>query len=240
MEQKKAGSTVANAAGVHDGEAALAAGDAGDNIAGIAPVDAAALDVSVLDSEHLAGAHPDVVKVAGLTQLWLIRAVIGLNLCPFAKRVHVKRQVRYVVSVATEKADIAAELETELRLLAEADPQRIDTTLLILPDALGDFYEYNDFLNTGDRVLKGLHLRGVLQIASFHPDYQFADAGPNDIENYTNRAPFPILHLLREDSIGEVLATYPDPEGIYQRNQETLRGLGQEGWVALLRQPDAR
>ncbi|MFC4276731.1 DUF1415 domain-containing protein [Achromobacter aloeverae] len=182
--------------------------------------------------------HPDIEDVARVTQHWLTRAVIGLNLCPFAKRVHVKRQVRYVVSAATEEADIAADLEAELRLLADADPQDIDTTLLILPDGLADFYEFNDFLDTGDRLLKRLRLRGVLQVASFHPDYQFADTAPDDIENYTNRAPFPILHLLREDSIEEVLETYPDPDGIYERNQETMRRLGLEGWRAVMREDD--
>ncbi|WP_454689780.1 DUF1415 domain-containing protein [Achromobacter aloeverae] len=191
-----------------------------------------------LDARHLAGAHPDIEDVARVTQHWLTRAVIGLNLCPFAKRVHVKRQVRYVVSAAVEEADIAAELEAEMRLLAEADPAEIDTTLLIVPDGLADFLEFNDFLDTGDRLLKRLRLRGVLQVASFHPDYQFADAGPDDIENYTNRAPFPILHLLREDSIEEVLETYPDPDGIYERNQETMRRLGLEGWRAVMREGD--
>jgi uncharacterized protein len=189
-----------------------------------------------LDARHLAGAHPDIADVARITQHWLTRAVIGLNLCPFAKRVHVKRQIRYVVSAAVEEADIAAELESELQLLADTDAQDIDTTLLILPDAFTDFYEFNDFLDTGDRLLKRLRLRGVLQVASFHPEYQFADTQPDDIENYTNRSPFPILHLLREDSIEEVLETYPDPDDIYEKNQDTMRRLGLEGWRKLMRE----
>jgi len=195
-----------------------------------------ALEAIALDARHLAGNHPDIEEVARVTQLWLTRAVIGLNLCPFAKRVHVKRQIRYVVSAATEEADVAAELESELQLLADTDAQEIDTTMLILPDGMADFYEFNDFLDTADRLLKRLRLRGVLQVASFHPDYQFADTQPDDIENYTNRAPFPILHLLREDSIEEVLETYPDPDDIYEKNQETLRRLGLEGWRKLMRE----
>jgi len=197
-----------------------------------------AVEATALDARHLAGDHPDIAEVARVTQHWLTRAVIGLNLCPFAKRVHVKRQIRYVVSAATEAADIAAELESELQLLADTDAQDIDTTLLILPDGMADFYEFNDFLDIGDRLIKRLRLRGVVQVASFHPDYQFADSTPEDIENYTNRAPFPILHLLREDSIEEVLETYPDPDGIYERNQETLRRLGLEGWRKLMREGD--
>ncbi|WP_233237578.1 DUF1415 domain-containing protein [Bordetella sp. LUAb4] len=197
-----------------------------------------AVEAIALDARHLAGNHPDIEEVARIAQHWLTRAVIGLNLCPFAKRVHVKRQIRYVVSAATEEADIAAELESELQLLADTDAQEIDTTLLILPDGMADFYEFNDFLDTGDRLLKRMRLRGVLQVASFHPDYQFADTQPDDIENYTNRAPFPILHLLREDSIEEVLETYPDPDDIYEKNQETMRRLGLEGWRKLMREGD--
>ncbi|CAM3439938.1 Peptidase [Bordetella sputigena] len=172
--------------------------------------------------------------VIAATQAWLTRAVIGLNLCPFAKAVHVKGQIRYVASPATDVAGVAADLESELRLLADSDPERIDTTLLILPSALQDFGEYNEFLTQADRLLKRLRLRGVLQVASFHPDYQFADTDPDDIENCTNRSPYPILHLLREDSIARAVDTYPDPDDIYERNQETMRRLGWEGWRRLM------
>jgi hypothetical protein len=169
------------------------------------------------------------------TQAWLTRAVIGLNLCPFAKAVHVKGQVRYAVSAAVDAAGVAADLDRELRFLNESDPAAVDTTMLILPLALQDFGEYNDFLAQADRLLKRLRLRGVLQIASFHPDYQFADSEPGDIENCTNRSPYPILHLLREDSVARAVDAYPDPAGIYERNQETLRRLGWEGWRRLMR-----
>jgi len=170
-------------------------------------------------------------EVVAAVRHWLTRAVIGLNLCPFAKSVHVKDQVRYVVSQATDDADVLDELERELRLLAEADPEQIDTTLLVVPHALGDFLAFNDFLYFADRLLGSLRLDGTLQIASFHPQYQFEDTAPDDIENYTNRAPYPILHLLREDSIARAADAFPDAADIYERNMETLRELGHDGWL---------
>jgi hypothetical protein len=167
--------------------------------------------------------------VLAATQYWLTRAVIGLNLCPFAKSVHVKGQIRYVVSESTDPFTVLDELDAELRLLAEADPAAIDTTLLIVPHALADFAEYNDFLMFADQRLRSLRLAGDLQIASFHPDYQFGDNGPHDIENYTNRAPYPILHLLREASIARAVEAFPDAADIYERNMQTMRRLGHDG-----------
>ncbi|MFS8979689.1 DUF1415 domain-containing protein [Cupriavidus necator] len=168
--------------------------------------------------------------VVAATRHWLERAVIGLNLCPFAKSVYVKEQVRYVVSTATQAPDVMDDLERELRLLEESDPAQLDTTLLILPDAVADFLDFNDLLYFAERLLGSLGLEGTLQIASFHPQYQFADTEPDDIENYTNRAPYPILHLLREDSIARAVAAFPDAADIYERNQATMRRLGHEGW----------
>jgi uncharacterized protein len=168
--------------------------------------------------------------IVAATRHWLTRAVIGLNLCPFAKAVQVKDQIRYAVSEATDSEGVLSDLERELRTLADADPAAIDTTLLIVPRALGDFLEYNDCLYFADRMLKQLRLEGTLQIASFHPHYQFEGSEPGDIENYTNRSPYPILHLLREASIERAVAAFPDAADIYERNQETLRRLGEEGW----------
>ena len=168
--------------------------------------------------------------VIAATRHWLERAVIGLNLCPFAKSVYVKEQVRYAVSTVTEAPDVMDDLERELRLLADADPDQIDTTLLILPDAVADFLDFNDLLYFAERLLGSLGLEGTLQIASFHPQYQFAGTEPDDIENYTNRAPYPILHLLREDSIARAAAAFPDAADIYERNQAVMRRLGHEGW----------
>lgn len=172
--------------------------------------------------------HQDAVIAA--TRHWLARAVIGLNLCPFAKSVYVKEQVRYVVCDAKEAADVLDVLERELKLLAETDPAQVDTTLLIVPEALADFLEFNDLLYFAGRLLGSLRLEGMLQIASFHPQYQFEGTEPDDIENYTNRAPYPILHLLREDSIARAAAAFPDAADIYERNMETMRRLGHEGW----------
>lgn len=180
---------------------------------------------------------PSDTAVLAEIKHWLARAVIGLNLCPFAKSVYIKEQIRYVISQSESDADILDELETELRYLADTDPVQVDTTLLILPKALGNFLDYNDFLHRANRVLKRARLTGVLQIASFHPDYQFSDSEPDAIENFTNRAPYPILHLLREASIERAVEAFPDAATIYERNEETMRRLGHDGWKAWMAKP---
>lgn len=174
---------------------------------------------------------PDEVVAA--TRNWLDKAVIGLNLCPFAKAVQVKNQIRYVVSEAETEEALLADLVRELRFLHQADPAEVDTTLLIHPAVLADFLDYNDFLAVADGAVAELDLEGELQVASFHPDYQFADSGPDDIENYSNRSPYPTLHLLRESSIDAAVAAFPDAADIYERNMDTLRALGMEGWKKL-------
>lgn len=163
--------------------------------------------------------------------------MIGLNLCPFAKSVYVKEQVRYAISEATTLEDALADLETELRALEAADPQRIDTTLLIFPHVFADFVDYNDALFFADRLVQQLRLGGVLQIASFHPAYRFEGSEADDIENYTNRAPYPMLHLLREDSIARAVDAFPDASAIYEKNQQTLRRLGHDGWREWMERP---
>ena len=168
------------------------------------------------------------------TRRWLERAVIGLNLCPFAKAVYAKDQVRIVCSDATTPAALLAELGEELLHLRDTPADTTDTTLLVHPLVLGDFLDYNDFLDQADALVEALELDGVLQVASFHPDYQFADSRPDDIENYSNRAPYPTLHLLREDSVARAVGAYPDPDVIVERNYATLRKLGHEGWRRLL------
>lgn len=180
---------------------------------------------------HLAS--PDSERIVRSMQRWLEVAVIGLNLCPFAKAVHVRGQIRYAVSAATDRETLLQDLRTELSTLSSADPEQIDTTLLIHPDALHDFYDYNDFLRLAQKALRSLRLDGVIQIASFHPQYQFADADSADVQNYTNRAPFPALHLLRECSVARAVAAYPDASAIYQRNIATMQRLGAAGWSAL-------
>jgi hypothetical protein len=168
------------------------------------------------------------------TRHWLERAVIGLNLCPFAKAVHVKEQIRWVESPARDAQALLDDLRRELQLLAAADPEAVETTLLIHPHALNDFLDYNDFLDVADAAIEELGLAGVLQVASFHPDYQFAGTAPGDVENLSNRSPHPMLHLLREDSIDRAVATFPDTATIYERNIETLRRLGADGWRRLI------
>jgi hypothetical protein len=164
------------------------------------------------------------------TRLWLENAVIGLNLCPFAKAVHTKGRIRWVLSAATDTDALLEELGQEMRLLAASDSEQIDTTLIVHPQVLGDFLDYNDFLDLADAALDALDLVGVLQVASFHPDYQFAGTEPDDIENCTNRSPYPCLHLLREASVDAAVSAFPDAEEIFERNQETLRALGWSGW----------
>ncbi len=168
------------------------------------------------------------------TQRWLERAVIGLNLCPFAKAVHAKGQIRYVFSDATAPRDLLTQLGEELLFLRDAPPAEVDTTLIVHPHVLQDFLDYNDFLDEADALVEQLELEGSIQVASFHPDYRFAGTEPDDITNFTNRAPYPTLHLLREDSVTRAVEAFPDPDAIVERNQDTLRKLGLEGWRKLL------
>ncbi|PIV33101.1 MAG: DUF1415 domain-containing protein [Lysobacterales bacterium CG02_land_8_20_14_3_00_62_12] len=177
--------------------------------------------------------------IIAATERWLERAVIGLNLCPFAKAVQVKRQIRYVVSAAATEEALLADLLHELEFLYDADPAQIETTLLIHPYVLNDFLDYNDFLEVVDAAISELDLGGEIQVASFHPDYQFAGSAPDAIENFSNRAPYPILHLLREASIARAVEAFPEASKIYQRNIDTLRQLGLAGWRALWLEPSA-
>lgn len=167
------------------------------------------------------------------TQRWLARAVIGLNLCPFAKAVHVKKQIHYAVSQAHSLVELRAELAQELSDLVTLDAQVRDTSLLIVPTLLPDFLDFNDFLAEADDVLAELDLEGVIQIASFHPDFQFAGTRADDITNCTNRSPYPTLHLIREASIDKAVAAFPEPEAIFETNMQTLENLGLAGWEAL-------
>ncbi|HEY9023492.1 MAG TPA: DUF1415 domain-containing protein [Burkholderiaceae bacterium] len=165
------------------------------------------------------------------TRAWVRRAVIGLNLCPFARAVDAKDQIRYVFSDATDHETLLATLVVELQRLADTDPAVVDTTMLIHPRVLADFEDFNDFLELADAAVEDLDLDGVLQVASFHPRFQFADTEPDDITNATNRSPYPTLHLLREDSVDRAVAAFPEAEAIFERNMETLEKLGAQGWA---------
>ena len=176
---------------------------------------------------------PRDAQVIADTRRWVQRAVIGLNLCPFAKSVEVKQQVRYVVSHASGSKPMLADLKRELLALAATDPEVLDTTLLVAPNGFAEFLDFNALLERADRLLVDLDLDGVLQIASLHPLYQFAGTEPDDITNCTNRAPYPTLHLLREASVDRAVAAFPNAETIFETNMQTMQDLGPEGWAAL-------
>ena len=167
------------------------------------------------------------------TQRWLERAVIGLNLCPFAKAVHHRCQIRYVVSSATDSETLSSELVAELLRLQATPAETVETTLLIHPLVLTDFFDYNAFLTTADRVVERLGMGGEIQVASFHPQYEFGDCSADAVDNNTNRSPYPMLHLLREASVTKAVAAFPDAEDIYLRNIDIMRSLGVAGWLAL-------
>ncbi|KRG71740.1 hypothetical protein ABB29_02585 [Pseudoxanthomonas dokdonensis] len=176
----------------------------------------------------------DPAAVEAATRRWLERAVIGLNLCPFAKAVYVKQQVRMVVSDASTPEALLEQLAEELLLLRDTPVEQVDTTLLVHPQVLTDFLDYNDFLDNADAAVEALGLQGIIQVASFHPDYQFAGTAAEDIGNYSNRSPFPTLHLLREESIDRAVEVFPDPDVIVERNLQTLDQLGVAGWRKLM------
>jgi hypothetical protein len=187
-----------------------------------------------MDPDDAAATDADVLRDI---ERWLDRAVIGLNLCPFAKAVRARGQIRFVVSAARDTDALHADLVEALQHLAATPPDEVDTTLLIHPRVLGDFLDFNDFLDVADATVDALGLAGVIQVASFHPDYRFADSEPGDIANASNRAPHPVLHLLREASIDRAVAAFPDAADIYERNIDTLRRLGHAGWARLFDDP---
>jgi hypothetical protein len=170
------------------------------------------------------------------TSAWVDRAVVGLNLCPFAKASQAKGRVRYVLSEATHPEALMACLIDELKRLAETSDLGFETTLLIHPHVLTDFADYNDFLGLAEGAVSELGLEGVVQVASFHPQYQFAGSAPDDLSNATNRSPYPTLHLIREDSIERAVAAFPRAEAIFEANVVTMQRLGAHGWAALQKQ----
>lgn len=175
----------------------------------------------------------ETTKIIAATENWLERAVIGLNLCPFAKAVHVKKQIRYAVTAACTADELLAELEHELQILVETAPETLETTLLIHPQVMSDFLDFHFFLAEANAAIRNLGLEGVFQIASLHPQYEFAGSDADDIDNFSNRSPYPTLHLLREASIDRAVAAFPDAADIFERNIDTLQSLGHEGWRRL-------
>jgi hypothetical protein len=181
----------------------------------------------------------DEAEVIASTRRWIERVVIGLNLCPFARAPFVHDRMRLRVSAARDAESLLVDLRTELEALDAVDPQVCETTLLIHPHVLSDFLDYNDFLDRADSAIDSLGLESEIQIASFHPDYQFADADVDAVENHTNRSPYPMLHLLRESSVARAVATMADTGDIYRRNIETLRRLGIGGLHAAMAADDS-
>ncbi len=181
----------------------------------------------------MSSARPTDAQVLAGTRAWLEKAVIGLNLCPFAKAVYVRDRVRLVVSQARHMDDLLDELDRELDLLVATPAEQIDTTLIIHPTLFPDFLDFNDFLEIAEGVVGEHELEGVVQLASFHPQFQFEGTEPEDMGNYTNRAPYATLHLLREDSVEKAIEGLPDPDAIYRDNIQTLERLGLEGWKKL-------
>ena len=179
---------------------------------------------------------PDPEKVIAETRAWVDRAVIGLNLCPFARAVQLRDQVRYVASDAQDADALLATLGDEMHRLVATDASAVDTTLIIHPLVLDDFLDFNDFLELADQLLEQLDYEGILQVASFHPRFQFAGTEVDDVGNATNRSPYPTLHLLREESVDRAVAAFPDAGTIYEKNIRTLEALGPAGYATLLAQ----
>jgi hypothetical protein len=177
--------------------------------------------------------------VVAITRAWLEHVVIGLNLCPFAQSVHEQQRISYQVSRATDEMTLMNDLIEAIDILLDTDPEITDTTLLIHPWVLQDFGDYNEFIGWTTEFLAASGLDYQIQIASFHPDYQFADTSADDITNNTNRSPFPTLHLLREKSVNAALTLLPGAAQLVEKNLITMRNLGKDGWDSLIRQVHA-
>lgn len=171
----------------------------------------------------------DSTEAIARVRRWVKEIVIGWNLCPFAKREFVSERIQFQVSQATDQESLLLDLATEIERLDRE--QKVETTLLIHPRVLSDFADYNDFLALADELLAELEREGVYQIASFHPDYQFHGTEPGDPENYTNRSPYPLLHLLREESMSLAVEKYPDVSEIPENNIELMNSYGKEKLV---------
>ena len=176
---------------------------------------------------------PDSATVTDHTRQWLEKAVIGLNLCPFAKAPHVKNLVRISISQARHLDGFLEDLDRELQLLGDTPADELETTLLVHPTLFPDFDTFNQMLDIADAAVMDNGLEGIVQIAPFHPDFQFEGTDSDDIGNYTNRSPYPTLHLIREDSIAKAAQAFPDASAIFERNIALLEKIGHEGWDKL-------
>ncbi|THF63219.1 DUF1415 domain-containing protein [Pseudothauera rhizosphaerae] len=168
----------------------------------------------------------DKAEIEQQTRRWLEDVVIGLNLCPFAHQPHQHGRIRITVTEAADEESLLEALQEEMSLLDAAEETEIETTLLVTPYMLDDFEQYNQFFDLVDVWLQEFGWEGDYQVASFHPDYRFADTDPDDPGNLTNRSPWPVFHLIRESSIDRALASHPDVDGIPARNIERVKALG--------------
>lgn len=162
------------------------------------------------------------------TRNWIESIVIGLNLCPFAKGVVHQEKVRYRISLANRYEDLLEDLLNEIQFLLDNEPEEVETSVIIHPNALTDFEDYLGFLDLAEEILEEGELEDMIQIAGFHPDYLFADSDTHDPANYTNRSPYPMLHLLRAQSLESAIEAYGDTSAIPERNIELMRDLGLE------------
>lgn len=167
------------------------------------------------------------------TRHWLEKAVIGLNLCPFAKAPYNKGQVRIAVSHAKHLDGFLEDLDNELQRLLNTSPDELATTLLVHPSLFDDFLLFNDITELADQAILDNQAEGVLQIAPFHPAFQFEGTSVDDVSNYTNRSPYPTLHLIREADIARAAEAFPDASVIFERNIRLLEEMGEEGWQKL-------
>ncbi len=177
---------------------------------------------------------PSLDVIIARTRCWIERVVIEFNLCPFARKPYEGEQVRYVVSEATDPEGLLLDLQQELDFLRRTDPSVVETTVLIHPWVLQDFLDYNDFLDIVDALLAEEGYEEAFQVASLHPDYRFADTRAEDAENYTNRSPYPVLHLLRVDGVARAISSYANPDRIPERNIAQMEKQGAERMRTLL------
>ncbi|MCB0552066.1 MAG: DUF1415 domain-containing protein [Phaeodactylibacter sp.] len=169
------------------------------------------------------------------TRRWVEHFVVGLNLCPFAHSPFRNGRIRYVLYEQEDIVELARLLVQEAQWLSRQPAGEVETTLLVHPNALPDFYDYLDFLEEAELLIRENDLEGIIQVASFHPAYQFAGTEADAPENYTNRSPYPMLHLLREEALEQAIDSYNHPEQIPEQNIEKMNKLGQEGIEELWR-----
>ena len=174
---------------------------------------------------------PTEKEIIQTVKNWIANFIIQYNLCPFAKKPFVQNKISYIVYEGEDLEELATILQQTFTDLQTISRSSLETTIIILPNLLQNFNDYLAFLEVANRLIFALRLEGIIQIASFHPNYQFAGTNKEDVTNYTNRSPFPLIHLLREDSVTEAVTHYEDIEEIPERNMELMRQLRKDGKI---------